>query len=50
MDGEDEHKRTTVQASKSREMASKPGAASILGMSPLESLLTGWAVSGVEVA
>ena len=50
MDREDEQKRTTVQASKSREMTSKPGAAIILGTSPSENLLTGWAMSGVEVA
>ena len=31
-------------------MTSKPGATTIPGMSPSENLLTGWAVSGIEMA
>jgi hypothetical protein len=31
-------------------MTSKPGATTIPGMSPSENLLTGWMVSGIEMA
>ena len=47
MDREGEHKRTTIQASKSMQDDTKTGSQNTFRDEPIGNLLTGWVVSGV---